>query len=143
MDPYEKSKRNTKRYKKLKTLLKLFYGYDNFRPYQYEVINRIVSGEDVCAVFSTGYGKSICFQIPALYLDKPAIIVSPLISLMDDQKLILGDLGISSCCYNSNAHNKSQMKKEILQGKYKFIYITPESIIHMQDFFKKLEDMYY
>lgn len=141
MDPYEKEKKNTKRYKKIKTLLKTIYGYDDFRPKQYEVINRIVSGEDVCAVFKTSYGKSLCFQIPALYLDRPAIIISPLISLMDDQRMILEELGISSCCYNSTAPDRSKMKKEILQGKYKFIYITPESIIHMQDFFKKLEDI--
>lgn len=140
MDAYEKSKMNTKRYKKLKTLLKTIFGYDSFRPKQYEIINRIVSGEDVCAILPTGYGKSACYQIPALYLDKPAIIISPLISLMDDQRLILEELGISSCCYNSNVANKSQMKKDILQCKYKFIYITPESVVNMKDFFQNLED---
>lgn len=140
MDPYEKSKSNTKRYIKLKKLLKIIFGYDNFRPKQYEIINRIICGEDVCAVMSTGFGKSICYQIPALYLDKPAIIISPLISLMDDQRLILDDLGISSCCYNSNVVNKSQMMKDILQAKYKFVYITPESIIKMKDFLKKLNN---
>lgn len=140
MDPYEKSKMLTKRYKKLKTLLKVIYGYDKFRPKQYEIINKIVSGEDVCAILSTGYGKSICFQIPALYLDKPAIIISPLISLMDDQRLILEELGISSCCYNSKASDKSQMRKDILQLKYQFIYITPESILHMRDFLVALEE---
>lgn len=140
MDSYEKSKIFTKRYKKLKSLLKMVYGYDNFKPLQYEIINRIISGEDVCAVLSTGYGKSICFQVPALYFDKPAIIISPLISLMDDQRLILEELGISSCCYNSNVANKSEMKKDILQCKYKFVYITPESIVNMKDFLVKLEE---
>ncbi|XWV26037.1 putative ATP-dependent RNA helicase [Tupanvirus soda lake] len=140
MDPYEKSKMFTKRYKKIKTLLKMVYGYDSFRSKQYEIINRIICGEDVCAIMPTGVGKSICFQIPALYIDKPAIIISPLISLMDDQRLILEELGISSCCYNSNVANKSQMKKDILQCKYKFIYITPESIVNMKDFFQKLEE---
>ena len=139
MDEYEKSKRNTKRYKKLKTLLKTIFGYDDFRIKQYEIINRIVSGEDVCAVLATGHGKSLIFQLAALYLDKPAIIISPLISLMDDQRLILEELGISSCCFNSNA-NKYQMKKDILQGKYKFVYITPESVVTMEDFLKQLDD---
>lgn len=140
MDSYEKSKMLTVRYKKLKTLLKAVYDYDKFRPKQYEIINRIISGEDVCAVLSTGYGKSICFQIPALYLDKPAIIISPLISLMDDQRLILEELGISSCCYNSKASDKFQMKKDIMQFKYQFVYITPESIVHMKDFLVALEE---
>ena len=140
MYPYEKSKMFTKRYKKIKTLLKMVYGYDDFREKQYEIINRIICGEDVCAICFTGFGKSVCFQIPALYLDKPAIIISPLISLMDDQRLILDDLGISSCCYNSNVANKYQMKTDIMQFKYKFIYITPESVVNMKEFFLKLEE---
>ena len=144
MDSYEKSKMLTKRYKKLKDLLKIIYGYDSFRPKQYEIINRIICGEDVCAVLSTGAGKSICFQIPAMYLDKPAVIISPLISLMDDQRLILEDLGVSSCCYNSNVPNKTQMRKEILQCKYKFVYITPESLVmqHMQDFLVEVNNLH-
>ena len=140
MDSYEKSKMFTKRYKKLKILLKTIYGYESFRSRQYEIINRIINGEDVCAICNTGYGKSACFQIPAVYLDKPAIVVSPLISLMEDQQLILDDLGISSCCYNSNVSDKWQMKKDIMQFKYKIIYITPESIVKMKDFLVALEE---
>jgi len=141
MDPYEKLKMNTKRYKKIKNLLKVVYGYNSFRPKQYEIINRIILGEDVCAILFTGLGKSITFQISALYLDEPAIIISPLISLMDDQRIILDKLGISSCCYNSNVPNKMDLRNEILQFKYKLIYITPEAIVNMKDFLKKLYDM--
>ena len=138
MDPYESSKKRTKRYKKIKKLMKILYHYDNFKPKQYEIINQIINGRDVCAILPTGYGKSLTYQIPALYLDKPAIIVSPLISLMDDQCLMLKEMGITSCCYNSNVSDKQKMKTEILQHKYKFIYITPEAIVRMQDFIKKL-----
>lgn len=141
MDTYEKSKLKTKRYKKLKLLLKLVFGYESFRSKQYEIINRIICGEDVCAILPTGHGKSLLFQIAALYLDKPAVIVSPLISLMDDQRIILEELGISSCCYNSNTPNKNTIRNDILQCKYKFIYITPESLVLIQDFFQKLEDI--
>lgn len=141
MDPYEKSKMYTKRYKKIKTLLKNVFGHTNFREKQYEIINRIVSGEDVCAICSTGFGKSLCYQIPALYLDQPAVIISPLISLMDDQRIILDKLGITSCCYNYMVQDKAQMKRDILQGKYQFIYITPETIIHLKDFLVKLDDI--
>jgi Werner syndrome ATP-dependent helicase len=141
MDEYEKSKEKTKRYAKVKTLLKLVYNYDTFKPRQYEIINRIISGEDVCGILPTGYGKSLTFQIPAIYLDKPAIIISPMISLMDDQKITLDELGLTSCCYNSTVKDKYKLKAEILQGKYQFIYITPESIVSLQDLFIKLEEI--
>lgn len=139
MDSYENSKKNTKRHKKLIELLKMVYGFQNYKPKQYEIINRIISGEDVCAILPTGYGKSLTYQIPALYLDKPAIIVAPLISLMDDQRIILDKLGISSCCYNSNVRNKAEMRKDIMACKYKFIYITPEAITKMEKFLTDLE----
>lgn len=138
MDEYESSKIKTKRYKKLKSLLKIVWKYDMFRPKQYEIINRIISGEDVCAVLPTGYGKSLTYQLPAVYLDKPAIVVSPLISLMNDQRIILEELGLTSCCYNSTA-NKSELKKDITKGNYQFIYITPESLMSAQDFFSDLD----
>lgn len=139
MDEYEKSKVRTKRYHKIKRLLNMVYGFDSFRSKQYEIINRIINGEDVCAIMPTGIGKSLCYQMPAIYLDKPAIIVSPLISLMNDQKINLSNLGISSCCYNSSVSDKYQMKKDILQYKYRFIYITPESCITIKNFLIELE----
>nr|AEX62622.1 putative ATP-dependent RNA helicase [Moumouvirus Monve] len=140
MDKYEKSKVLTIRYKKVKKLLKIIYGYDSFRPKQYEIINRIISGEDVCALLPTGQGKSICFQIPALYLNKPAIIIFPLISLMEDQQLILDKLGITSCCYNSSVQNKYEMRQDILNGKYQFIFLTPESVVKLKDFIIELNE---
>ena len=138
MDSYEKTKLFTKRHKKIIKLLKIIYGYNGFRSKQYEIINKIINGEDVCAIMPTGMGKSICYQIPALYLDQPAIVVSPLLSLMTDQCIALVNLGVSACCYNSNTKNKMDIQRKILQGKYKLIYITPESIIKMQEFLARL-----
>jgi RecQ family ATP-dependent DNA helicase len=140
MDSYEKSKRNTERYRKVLKLLRKTYGYDGFRPKQYRIINRVIKGKDVCAILPTGYGKSICFQMPALYIGKPAVIISPLISLMDDQRIILNDLGITSCCYNSQVSNRFALRKEILNGDYQFVYITPEAIIKMQDFLIEMSE---
>ena len=140
VDSYEESKVNTKRYKKIKKLLKKVYGYDSFKPKQYEIINNIVSGNDVCAILPTGYGKSLTFQLSALYLDKIAIVISPLISLMDDQRIILDELGINSCCYNSSVKDKYTMKKDIKQSKYKFLYITPESLLSLKDFLIDIEE---
>jgi Werner syndrome ATP-dependent helicase len=139
MDAYENSKIFTVRYKKVKELLKLTFGYDNFKPLQYEIINRIISGEDVCAILPTGYGKSLTYQLPGLYLDKPALIISPLISLMDDQRHILDKMEIPSCCYNSEVSDKWLMKRNILNNHYNFVFITPESIVNMRDFFIKME----
>lgn len=140
MDPYEEKKEHTKRYKKIKKILKSTFGYDDFRPRQYETINKILSGKDVCAIFPTGYGKSLCYQLPALYKKEPAIIISPLISLMNDQQIILEKLGLTSCCFNSNVSDKKEMRKNILEGEYQFIYITPESASDMGEFFQKLEE---
>lgn len=141
MDEYEQSKCNTLRYKKIKVLMKMIYGYDEFRPHQYEIINKIVSGEDVCAVLPTGHGKSITFQIPAVYIDKPAIVISPLKSLMNDQKIILDKLGLTSCCYNGDVVDKEGLRKEMLRGDYQFIYITPESIVNLKNFLITLNTM--
>ena len=140
IDAYEQSKQNTKRYKKIKKLLKVIFGYDNFKPKQYEIINKIISGEDVCAVLPTGYGKSLTYQIPAIYMAKPAVIISPLISLMNDQRLILDKLGITSCCYNSTVKDREAMRKDISRGAYQFVYITPEAIVSLKDFLIILEE---
>lgn len=138
-DEYEKNKLDTSRYKKIKRLLKEKFNYDEFKPKQYEIINNIIRGNNICAILPTSYGKSLTFQIPALYLKKPTLVVTPLISLMEDQCNILSDLGISACYFNSNVKNKEKLKNEILENKYLFIYITPESIVGQIDFINQLD----
>jgi len=140
MDDYELSKCNTKRYHKIKELMKETFGYNDFKPKQYEIINNIINGIDVCAILPTGYGKSLTFQLPGIYLDKPTVIVSPLISLMEDQCYNLKKIGINACCYNSTIPNKYALKSEILEGYYKFIYITPETIIVSKELLEMLNE---
>lgn len=137
MDSYEQKKYNTKRYKLVKKLLKKTFGYTSFRPHQYKIIDHIISEKDVTAILPTGYGKSLCFQLPALYTEEPAVVISPLIALMEDQKTQMEDIGISACCYNSKA-NKDMMEHDILLGKYKIIYITPESLDKCADWLDQL-----
>lgn len=137
MDNYEHTKVNTKRYKKVKKLLKTCFGYDEFREHQYEIINTIFNEKDVTAILPTGYGKSLCFQLPAVYRNEPVIVISPLIALMEDQKMLMNKIGINACCYNSMA-KKDKLESEILEGKYRIIYITPESVIKCSDLLNQL-----
>ncbi|MBA42621.1 MAG: hypothetical protein CMF62_01255 [Magnetococcales bacterium] len=115
--------------KALKKLKKVF-GYESFRPNQYEIIKNILDKKDTIAVLPTGYGKSLCFQLPPLLSKQLAIVISPLIALMSDQQSILEKLGIKSCCYNSSLGSVGEMEIEekLLNGEYDILYITPESL---------------
>ena len=108
--------------------LQKIFGYSSFRHQQQEIIDAILAQLDVCAVMATGHGKSICYQIPALVSRRPALVVSPLLSLMEDQRINLAKNGIAACCYNSTVHDKDELRNDILSGKYMIIYITPESV---------------
>lgn len=115
------------------------FGLENFKEKQLQIIDNIIYYKrDVCSVLATGYGKSLCYQFPAIYLNKTAIIVSPLISLMNDQITILKKLNIPACCYNSSIVNKDRIKLEILSNKYKIVYITPELLIKSKKFIQQL-----
>jgi Werner syndrome ATP-dependent helicase len=131
MDLYEKSRIDTERYKKTKKILKKKFGYNEFKPYQYQIIDNILEAKDVLAIMPTGYGKSLCFQIVPLLTDEVAIVISPLIALMADQKMILDNLGITSCTYNStlSAKRKLEIEEELIDGQYQILYITPESLV--------------
>jgi RecQ family ATP-dependent DNA helicase len=130
MDEYEKKRCTTERYKKAKEIIKKNFGHNSFKPYQYQIIDNILDCRDVLAVMPTGYGKSLCFQFPPLISGEVAIVISPLIALMADQKMILDNLGITCCCYNSdlNSQQKKAVEQEILDGNCQILYITPESL---------------
>lgn len=118
----------SERYRRLVRILKKKYGYSSFRPGQYEIIRQVTRGHDVLAILPTGYGKSLTYQLPALYSGQPAVVVSPLISLMDDQREALRKIGVKSCAYNSTVPDRRAMLDKIERGKYRVIYITPESL---------------
>ena len=111
-------------------VLKNYFGYDTFRPGQEEIIEGILSGRDALAIMPTGAGKSVCYQVPALMLPGITLVVSPLISLMQDQVKALNDAGVHAAFINS-ALTEGQIRKALslaAQGVYKIIYVAPERL---------------
>ncbi|EFA09584.2 bifunctional 3'-5' exonuclease/ATP-dependent helicase WRN isoform X2 [Tribolium castaneum] len=109
----------------LKVLTK-FFGHKTFRPKQWEIIFAIMDKRDVCAIMSTGYGKSLCFQYPSTFLKGVTLVVSPLIALMQDQVLALTVSNIPACLLGSAQNEQRKVIEDILQNKYSIVYITPE-----------------
>jgi len=122
-----------------KIVLKKNFGYDNFRDKQYDIIHSIIEDrKDVCAIMFTGAGKSLCYQFPAVYLQKVSIVITPLISLMDDQILKMESLGISAVGLNSTVKTKNMIKDFIFEGSFLIVYTTPEYLITQEEFIKEL-----
>lgn len=111
-------------------ILKKYFGYDSFRQGQEGIIRSILSGRDVLAVMPTGAGKSICYQVPALMLPGITLVISPLISLMQDQVKSLNEAGIHAAFINSSL-TEVQISKALdlaSRGVYKIIYVAPERL---------------
>ena len=111
-------------------ILKTYFGYDSFREGQGEIIDTILSGRDALAIMPTGAGKSICYQVPALLLPGITLVVSPLISLMQDQVKSLNEAGIHAAYINSSL-TEGQINKALsfaARGVYKIIYVAPERL---------------
>lgn len=116
--------------KEIQLLLKKFFGYTSFRPLQGEIIQRILEKKDTLVLMPTGGGKSICFQLPAIYLPGTAIVVSPLIALMKDQVEGLLANGIPAAALNNMIpeEERQRIKQLCIQGKIKLLYISPEKL---------------
>jgi ATP-dependent DNA helicase RecQ len=115
----------------LKDELKRYWGYDAFRPKQEEIVRNILDGLDVCVVMPTGGGKSLCYQLPAvLQTGKTAIVVSPLIALMQDQVAQLDQMGISAAVLNSGQswNEQRQTERRAEAGEFRLLYLSPERL---------------
>lgn len=118
-------------YKTPKEALKAVFGYDSFRPGQEAVINAILDGRDILAVMPTGAGKSLCYQVPAMLLSGITLVISPLISLMQDQVKALNEAGVNAAFINSSLSEKelNDTFKNAYKGHYKIIYVAPERLM--------------
>jgi ATP-dependent DNA helicase RecQ len=113
-------------------VLKRYWGYDAFRPKQEEIVRALSSGQDVCVVMPTGGGKSLCYQLPAvLEQRRTAVVISPLIALMQDQVTQLGQMGIPAVFLNSAVAeaNRQDVKRRAIAGEYRLMYVSPERIV--------------
>ncbi len=133
---------NTDRSHQIHQILEDVYGYSSFRYEQEKIILSLLDGKDVLAIMPTGGGKSLCFQIPALSLEGLAIVISPLIALMDDQVNALLQLGVKAAALHSNVEYTA--RKEILQSiedkSLKLLYVSPEKL-QSPDFLNYLRNL--
>src|SRR5512141_403017 len=110
--------------------LQRYWGYTSFRPLQREAMDAILARRDSVVVLPTGGGKSLCFQAPALVADGPALVVSPLISLMKDQVDTLVGNGVAAACYHSalSADEKASVAAGLRERRYALVYVSPERL---------------
>ena len=113
-----------------KEILKKYWGFDSFRPKQEGIINDLIKGKDVFALLPTGGGKSLCYQLPALMKEGITIVISPLISLMQDQVSQLNQKGIKAICINSGMSYREidNALDNVRYDDYKFLYVSPERL---------------
>jgi ATP-dependent DNA helicase RecQ len=115
-----------------KAILKNFFGYDQFRPMQQDIIEAVMAKKDCLVLMPTGGGKSVCYQVPALALPGTCIVVSPLIALMKDQVGGLKINGVDAEFLNSSlsAREISTIENRCVEGKVKLLYVSPEKVFN-------------
>jgi ATP-dependent DNA helicase RecQ len=111
-------------------LLKRYWGYDSFLPLQEQIVRSLLSRKDTCVIMPTGGGKSLCYQLPAALLGKTAVVISPLIALMQDQVAQLLQMGIPTAALNSAmpAPDQARIMRDAAAGAYRLLYLSPERL---------------
>ena len=122
--------------------LRTVFGYRSFRPFQEEIVNRLIGGGDAFVLMPTGGGKSLCYQIPALHRPGVGIVVSPLISLMKDQVDTLRENGVAAAAYNSAMGEREarQVLAKLHAGEMDLLYVAPERLM-TEAFLERLRDI--
>ncbi len=114
----------------LAAVLRRYWGYHEFRPKQENVIRSLLAAHDTCVVMPTGGGKSLCYQLPAVISGKTAVVISPLIALMQDQAAQLAQMGIPAAAINSfqSWEQRREVMEKAARGEYRLIYLSPEKL---------------
>lgn len=114
----------------MKEALKSYFAYDSFREPQEEIITNILNKKDIIGILPTGTGKSLCYQLPAIFFDNMTIVISPLVALMKDQVDTFNARGVPATSLNSHLTPKQMRERieEIKDERYKVIYIAPEKL---------------
>ncbi len=110
--------------------LKRYWGYDGFRPLQERIVRSLLEGHDIAVVMPTGGGKSLCYQLPAVVMGRTVVVISPLISLMQDQAAQLEQMGIPAAVLNSSLTpaEQNQVVRNAVRGAYRLLYLSPERL---------------
>ncbi|GGK81431.1 DNA helicase RecQ [Rufibacter glacialis] len=129
--------------KEAREVLKQFFGYDQFRPGQEDIIGNVLAKRDTVVLMPTGGGKSVCYQVPGLVLPGLCVVVSPLIALMKDQVEALLANGVNAGYLNSSQAAKEQqlIEQQCFDGRLKMLYVSPEKLLSAGffSFLKRLE----
>jgi ATP-dependent DNA helicase RecQ len=114
----------------LLTPLRRYWGYSTFRPLQERIVRSLLAGHDTCVVMPTGGGKSLCYQLPAVVSAGTAVVISPLIALMQDQAAQLAQMGIPAAVLNSTLGEEEQARvmRRAREGAYQLLYVSPERV---------------
>jgi ATP-dependent DNA helicase RecQ len=110
--------------------LRSYWGYSSFRPLQERIVRSLLAGRDTCVVMPTGGGKSLCYQLPAVVSGRTAVVISPLIALMQDQAAQLAQMGIPAAVLNSTLSDQQQSSvvRQAREGAYRLLYLSPERL---------------
>ena len=114
----------------LLTPLRRYWGYSSFRPLQERIVKSLLAGRDTCVVMPTGGGKSLCYQLPAVVAERTAVVISPLIALMQDQAAQLAQMGIPAAVLNSSVTSDEQNRvmRKAREGAFRLLYLSPERL---------------
>ena len=123
-------------------ILKQVFGYSEFRDGQEAVINAALDGKDSLVLLPTGGGKSVCYQVPALALSGLTVVISPLISLMQDQVAQLQALGVKAAYINNSLNREEQLQiyQQLHSGQIKLLYVAPEKVLQ-REFLERLSHL--
>ena len=115
---------------KTRSILQQYWGYPSFRPFQEEIVDSVMEGNDTLALLPTGGGKSICFQVPAMAMEGLCLVITPLIALMKDQVMHLQEKGIPAAAIYSGMHPDALelAYNQAVYGRLKFLYVSPERL---------------